>query len=80
VPELLELYPDAKVVLVTRDRDRWWESFGKVLDMAQLRFLSLLAAPAPGLRWFPGTVVHWHKGGVEADGGGKGPQHTRWTR
>ncbi|KAH8758917.1 hypothetical protein F5883DRAFT_501599 [Diaporthe sp. PMI_573] len=62
VPELLELYPDAKVVLVTRDRTRWWESFGKVLNMAQLRFLSLLAAPMPGLRWFPGTVVHWHRG------------------
>ncbi|KAK2600669.1 hypothetical protein N8I77_010188 [Diaporthe amygdali] len=62
VPELLELYPDAKVVLVTRDPARWWESFGKVLNMAQLRFLSILAAPMPGLRWFPGTVMHWHKG------------------
>jgi hypothetical protein len=26
VPELLELYPDAKVVLVTRDPERWWPS------------------------------------------------------
>lgn len=33
VPELLELYPDAKAVLVTRDRDRWWESFGKALEL-----------------------------------------------
>jgi hypothetical protein len=27
VPELVELYPDAKVVLVTRDPQRWWASF-----------------------------------------------------
>jgi hypothetical protein len=25
-PELVELYPDAKVVLVTRDPERWWKS------------------------------------------------------
>lgn len=73
VPELLELYPDAKVVLVTRDRDRWWESFGKVLNMAQLRFLSVLAAPMPGLRWFPGTVVHWHRGASRLMGEKRGP-------
>lgn len=73
VPELLELYPDAKVVLVTRDRDRWWDSFGKVLNMAQLRFLSVLAAPMPGLRWFPGTVVHWHRGASRLMGEKKGP-------
>lgn len=62
IPELLEISPGAKVVLVTRDPARWWDSFGKVLKMAQLRLLSVLAAPMPGLRWFPGTVVHWHKG------------------
>lgn len=73
VPELLELYPDARVVLVTRDRERWWESFGKVLNMAQLRFLSVLAAPMPGLRWFPGTVVHWHRGATRLMGEKKGP-------
>lgn len=27
IPELLELYPDAKVVLAHRDRDKWWESY-----------------------------------------------------
>lgn len=26
VPEMLEIYPDAKVVLVTRDPVRWWSS------------------------------------------------------
>lgn len=80
VPELLELYPDARVVLVTRDRERWWESFGKVLNMAQLRFLSVLAAPMPGLRWFPGTVVHWAQGCDEAHGGEKRSRDASWTR
>jgi hypothetical protein len=25
-PELVDLYPDAKVVLLTRDPERWWTS------------------------------------------------------
>lgn len=63
VPELL--YPDAKVVLVTRERNRWWETFGKVLSM--------LTAPIPGLRWFSGAVVHWRKGGPRLMQEEKGP-------
>lgn len=62
VPELLELYPDAKVVLVTREPDRWWDSFGNMLNTAQLLLLSVLAAPMPGLRRCPETWTHWHGG------------------
>jgi hypothetical protein len=33
VPELIEAYPDAKVVVVKRDVDRWWPSFkAELLD------------------------------------------------
>lgn len=31
VPELLELYPDAKVILCERDVDRWFESIEKAI-------------------------------------------------
>lgn len=68
VPDLpaIDFVPeDAKVVLVTRERNRWWDTFGKVL--------SVLAASMPGFRWFPGTVVHRHKGASRLMEEGKCP-------
>lgn len=58
LPELLELYPDAKVVLVTRDPARWWRSFGAFTQVDAhrsfaVRCLELYLAPLPGARWFP---------------------------
>ncbi|KAI0451278.1 P-loop containing nucleoside triphosphate hydrolase protein [Xylaria acuta] len=43
IPELMELHPEAKVVLVERDSDRWLESLMVV----------------PGWRWFPSLVKHY---------------------
>jgi hypothetical protein len=48
IPELLELYPDAKVVLVTRETERWWQSFKPVLASAQAWFLPFLTLLSPG--------------------------------
>ncbi|KAH9900160.1 hypothetical protein F4778DRAFT_159581 [Xylariomycetidae sp. FL2044] len=56
VPELLELYPNAKVVLVTRDPESWWRSFsvfGENSDDASFSLLRWLLWPLPGARWFP---------------------------
>jgi hypothetical protein len=51
IEELLELYPDAKVVLVHRNPQRWWESCQPILknDSLLTRFLYI---PLPGLRWY----------------------------
>ncbi|KAH8682095.1 P-loop containing nucleoside triphosphate hydrolase protein [Xylariales sp. PMI_506] len=58
LPELMELYPDAKVVLVTRDPDSWWKSFSvfgdeNVKQPWVLYALQLLVLPLPGIRWYP---------------------------
>ncbi|KAK7914037.1 hypothetical protein PG985_011740 [Apiospora marii] len=58
LPELLELYPDAKVVLVTRDPASWWRSFGAFTQVDAyrvfaVRCLEVYLAPLPGARWFP---------------------------
>ncbi|KAK6829609.1 hypothetical protein PG990_012144 [Apiospora arundinis] len=58
LPELLELYPDAKVVLVTRDPASWWRSFGAFTQADDyrgfaVRCLELYLSPLPGARWFP---------------------------
>ncbi|KJZ72076.1 hypothetical protein HIM_08531 [Hirsutella minnesotensis 3608] len=56
VPELLELYPDAKVVLVTRDPKKWLQSFDPLLKACSPWWVHVLLWPCPGLRWFPGFV------------------------
>lgn len=59
VPELLELYPGAKVVTVTRDRARWWASWGAIQDAAGAGFLAVVLAVVPGRRWYPKLVVQF---------------------
>jgi hypothetical protein len=58
LPELMELYPDAKVVLVTRDPERWWQSFAAFADNKAknswtIPIIQLVLLPLPGVRWFP---------------------------
>jgi hypothetical protein len=58
LPELMELYPDAKVVLVTRNPERWWQSFAAFGDETgkspwTLLLLRIILFPIPGARWFP---------------------------
>ncbi|PHH58953.1 hypothetical protein CDD81_4067 [Ophiocordyceps australis] len=57
LPELLELYPDAKVVLVTRDPGRWEKSIAHILrNIYWVRpwwFFCILVAPLPTWRLMP---------------------------
>ncbi len=64
IPELMDIYPDAKVVLVTRDPERWLESIRPVAQNASLWWLSytMWAFPAgDGSRPLVG-VWHEHQG------------------
>ncbi|KAH8668975.1 P-loop containing nucleoside triphosphate hydrolase protein [Xylariales sp. PMI_506] len=47
LPELLELYPNIKVVLVTRNRDKWWDSINLNFKYATPWFLPILTYPYP---------------------------------
>lgn len=55
LPELLALYPDAKVVLVTRDRDAWYRSMEPIMKSVRIPMwgLELLLWPCPTWRWLP---------------------------
>ncbi|KAH9996999.1 hypothetical protein F4779DRAFT_622991 [Xylariaceae sp. FL0662B] len=57
VPELLELYPNAKVVLQTRNPDEWWESMKSVAKNVKLEWLRFLLFPVPGRRWIPDMMM-----------------------
>lgn len=54
VPELLELYPDAKVICTVRDKDAWGKSIAQIGRASSSRtwMLSLILLPLPGLRHF----------------------------
>ncbi|KAI0196363.1 P-loop containing nucleoside triphosphate hydrolase protein [Astrocystis sublimbata] len=59
IPELMELYPEAKVVLVERDPDRWLDSLMVVSRASNKPWLPYLVWVVPGWRWFPELVKHY---------------------
>lgn len=60
MPELRALYPDAKVVLVTRDRARWYRSMAPIMQSVSIPmwFLDVLLFPCPTWRWLP-KYLRW---------------------
>ncbi|KAK9779754.1 hypothetical protein SCAR479_03361 [Seiridium cardinale] len=90
LPELMELYPDAKVVLVTRDPERWWQSFAVFGDenvkteWAKTLF-KIFLSPVPGARWFPATTQGFEEEllrthGVKQQGKDFLEKHNAWVR
>ena len=59
--ELVELYPEAKVVLVKRDPEKWWKSFEPVLANCDAWFLPYLSLISKDLQWFPPMLQEWKK-------------------
>lgn len=49
VPELMELYPDAKVICTVRDPISWEKSFAQVMNITGLWFLPWALLPVPGM-------------------------------
>lgn len=59
MPELMELYPDVRVVLVTRDRESWYRSMAPIMKSASTPawILEVLLWPCPTWRWLPHYFV-----------------------
>lgn len=53
MPEMMQLYPDAKVILVRRDPERWWNSIAALTSRTTPWWLSVAVAPIPGWRYIP---------------------------
>ncbi|KAI1853976.1 hypothetical protein JX266_001117 [Neoarthrinium moseri] len=53
IPEMMEVYPDAKVVLVRRDPEKWWNSVATLTSRTTPSWLGLVVAPIPGWRYIP---------------------------
>lgn len=56
LPELMELYPDPKVVMITQDPEKWWESFKPVMDNSLSAVHEAMMAIDPEYNWFPAFV------------------------
>lgn len=54
--ELIELYPDAQIIVTTRDPERWWKSTEPVANNVMNMWLGLVFWPVPGLRWWKAMV------------------------
>ncbi|KAJ9616455.1 hypothetical protein H2200_000173 [Cladophialophora chaetospira] len=52
VAELIEMYPDAKVICTVRDPEKWWNSLAPIVEKGNLTVLTWIFAPLPTLRWF----------------------------
>lgn len=52
VGELVELFPNAKVICTVRDADDWWRSMEPVVKNSKLGFLGFMFWPLPTLRWW----------------------------
>lgn len=65
VPELLELYPDAKVICTVRDLDSWEKSLEQISNVSIIWFLRPILLPLPGMRHFVDFItlirLQWDK-------------------
>jgi hypothetical protein len=52
ISELQELYPEAIVIVVNRDKHKWFKSIEMVSNAASPPWLRYFLAPVPGWRWF----------------------------
>jgi len=63
VEQLLELYPDAKVVCTVRDPEAWAKSVETLKSTVMMSFLRFALFPLPGMRHFPdfidGLIRQW---------------------
>jgi hypothetical protein len=56
VPELLKLYPEAKVICTVRDPKAWAKSMETVASVSTMAFLGFILFPVPGMRHFPNYI------------------------
>ncbi|KAI1402636.1 P-loop containing nucleoside triphosphate hydrolase protein [Hypoxylon fuscum] len=68
MPEMMELYPDAKVVLVRRDPVKWWNSLAAVSSRTAPWWFDYVMAPIPGWRYLPYFAKHYSRSTLELAG------------
>ncbi|KAF7189010.1 hypothetical protein HII31_09633 [Pseudocercospora fuligena] len=62
VEELLEIYPDAKVICTVRDADAWAQSMDATSKSSLQTFLPFMIYLVPVVRYFPSYITALQKG------------------
>ncbi|KAI1292594.1 hypothetical protein F5Y03DRAFT_388213 [Xylaria venustula] len=68
MPEMMELYPDAKVVLVNRDPEKWWRSIAALTTRTTPWWLGVVTAPIPGWRYLPSFAKEYSRSTLQLAG------------
>ncbi|XXH02667.1 hypothetical protein Hte_009049 [Hypoxylon texense] len=66
--EMMELYPDAKVVLVRRDPQKWWDSIAALSGWTAPWWFGVVMAPIPGWRYLPSFVTEYSRSTLKLAG------------
>ncbi|GLA18856.1 hypothetical protein AnigIFM62618_006511 [Aspergillus niger] len=86
VPELMEVYPDAKVICTVRDPVAWGKSMTQVEGLVRSSwFLRVMLLPLPGMRHFVDymglTALQWRRiYGRNGGPGGAYHKHIEWLK
>ncbi|KAI2969827.1 hypothetical protein CBS147352_2459 [Aspergillus niger] len=86
VPELVEVYPDAKVICTVRDPVAWGKSMTQVEGLVRSPwFLRVMLLPLPGMRHFVDylglTALQWRRlYGRNGGPGGAYHKHIEWLK
>lgn len=59
MPEMIQLYPEAKVILVKRDPEKWWNSIATLTSRTTPSWLGFVLAPIPGWRYLAKFAAHY---------------------
>ncbi|KAK2603199.1 hypothetical protein N8I77_009673 [Diaporthe amygdali] len=68
IPEMMEVYPNAKVVLVRRDPVKWWNSIAALTSRTTPAWLGIVLAPIPGWRYIPSFANEYSRSTLQLAG------------
>ncbi|KAG8169520.1 hypothetical protein KVR01_000265 [Diaporthe batatas] len=68
MPEMMQVYPDAKVILVKRDPVKWWNSISALTSRATPSWLGIALAPIPGWRYLAKFANHYSQSTLQLAG------------
>lgn len=68
MPEMMALYPDARVVLVRRDPARWWASIAALTARTTPWWLGPVLAPIPGWRYLSSFAREYSRSTLQLAG------------
>lgn len=68
MPEMMQVYPDARFILVRRDPEKWWNSIATLTRRTTPSWLGFVLAPIPGWRCLAKFATHYSQSTLQLAG------------